>query len=90
MYCSLHYDNNLIGIFDNKETCKNFLNGLKNNNFLSNFDKYTIRSFHKNTINQVNELFYDNEKLDFLEKKKVKVIVKKQESDEIKKETRDL
>ena len=24
MYCSLHYDNNLIGIFDNKETCKKF------------------------------------------------------------------
>tara|TARA_Y200000002_G_C22450719_1_gene566203 strand:- start:119 stop:664 length:546 start_codon:yes stop_codon:yes gene_type:complete len=89
MYCSLHCDKNLIGIFDNKESCKNFLNGLKNNKLLSNFDKYTIRSFHRNTINQVNELFYDNEKLDFLERKKVKVVIKK-DSDEMKKKKQEI
>lgn len=90
MYCSLHCDNNLIGIFDDKDTCKNFLNGLKNNNLLKKLDKYTIKSFHKNTINQVNELFYDNKKLDFIEKKNIKPIIKKKYTEEIKKKKQEL
>lgn len=92
MYCSLHRNNNLIGIFENKESCENFLVGLKNNNLVKKLENFSIKQFHKNTINQVSELFFDSKKLIFLEKNKKTQEKKlsKEEEEKIKKKKKEI
>jgi hypothetical protein len=63
MYCSLQKNNNIIGIFDNLDTCDNFLKGLKSNNMIKNFNDYKIKKFYKNTLNLINEYNYKNNEL---------------------------
>ena len=92
MYCSLHHNSNLIGIFENIESCENFLVGLKNNNLVKKLENFSVKQFHKNTINQVNELFFDSKKLIFIEKNKKKQEKKltKEEEEKIKKKKKEI
>lgn len=70
MLYSLHYKNNLIGLFDSLENVNNFIEGIEKQNW-ENKKNFTVNEFKKNSIVHVRTVQF-NKKIRKEKKEKVK------------------
>lgn len=82
MLYSLHYKDNLIGLYDNLDDCNNYLDGLENQKWESKIN-FKIKQFKKNSIIFVRDINFNKVNKKILKKIKNSENYEKIEKDKI-------